>query len=200
MHPPPPLANHMLLDDPTPMQILRAWSPYGVLVLCVLLWGWKPLQTRLNVPTISFAWPWLHDAVLRMPPIVNAPAPYHAMFAFNWLGASGNGLHGGDTGFCVDAAPEPRKVSRRAADCCAPITVAGRGDDLGNGHRVRDELQRGYRDPGALHSPPPERPSRSSARCWDGSGSFLLVQTPPPTHSSATCRPLLRVGWDFLPY
>lgn len=89
LHPAPPLAEHLLTVDPTPTEIVRAWSPYGVLVLCVLLWGWKPLQTSLNIPTISFPWPWLHDAVLRMPPIVNAPSPYHAMFAFNWLAASG---------------------------------------------------------------------------------------------------------------
>jgi lactate permease len=89
LHPSPPVAGHMLLSEPTSFQVLRAWSPYGVLVLCVLLWGWKPLQTHLNVPTFSFPWPWLHDAVLRMPPIVSTPSPYHAIFAFNWLAASG---------------------------------------------------------------------------------------------------------------
>ena len=89
LHPAPPLANHVLLSDPTPAQVLRAWSPYGVLVLCVLLWGWKPLAMHLDIPTITFPWPWLHDAVLRMPPIVKAPSPYHAIFAFNWLAASG---------------------------------------------------------------------------------------------------------------
>jgi L-lactate transport len=89
LHPIPSLAGHALQTDPTAAQVLRAWSPYGVLVLCVLLWGWKPLQSSLNIPTISFPWPWLHDAVLRMPPIVNAPSPYHAIFAFNWLAASG---------------------------------------------------------------------------------------------------------------
>jgi lactate permease len=89
LHPSPPLAGHTLEADPTPAQIFRAWSPYGVLVLCVLLWGWKPLATHLDIPTITFPWPWLHDTVLRMPPIVKAPSPYHAIFAFNWLAASG---------------------------------------------------------------------------------------------------------------
>lgn len=89
LHPAPSIAGHALEYDPTMLQVLRAWSPYGVLVLCVLLWGWKPLQTSLNIPTISFPWPYLHDAVLRMPPIVGKPSPYHAIFAFNWLAASG---------------------------------------------------------------------------------------------------------------
>jgi L-lactate transport len=89
LHSTPSVAGHALQFDPTTPQVLRAWSPYGVLVLCVLLWGWKPLQTSLNIPTISFPWPWLHDTVLRMPPIVGKPSPYHAIFAFNWLAASG---------------------------------------------------------------------------------------------------------------
>jgi len=84
-----PVALHPSHPDPTPAQVFRAWSPYGVLVLCVLLWGWKPLAIHLDIPTITFPWPWLHDAVLRMPPIVKAPSPYHAIFAFNWLAASG---------------------------------------------------------------------------------------------------------------
>jgi len=89
LHPTPSIAGHTLQSDPTPAQVFRAWSPYGVLVLCVLLWGWKPLAMHLDIPTITFPWPWLHDAVLRMPPIVKAPSPYHAIFAFNWLAASG---------------------------------------------------------------------------------------------------------------
>jgi lactate permease len=71
------------------LEVLRAWTPYGFLVACVLLWGWGPLQPLLNLPTHTFNWPWLHDLVKLMPPIVSAPAPYHAVFKFNWFGASG---------------------------------------------------------------------------------------------------------------
>ena len=73
----------------TASEIAGAWAPYGILVACVLLWGWGPLQPLLTRPSMSFPWPGLHDLVMRVPPIVNAPAPYHAIFAFNWLAAAG---------------------------------------------------------------------------------------------------------------
>jgi L-lactate transport len=70
-------------------EVLYAWLPYAFLVLCVLLWGFKPFQGRLDLVNISFHWPMLHDFVLRMPPITKTPSPYHAIYNFNWLSASG---------------------------------------------------------------------------------------------------------------
>ena len=69
--------------------VLLAWMPYGLLVLCVLSWGWSPLQRIMNTYTIIARWPLLNDLVQRMPPIVSAPAPYHALFTFNWVSAAG---------------------------------------------------------------------------------------------------------------
>jgi lactate permease len=63
--------------------------PYALLVVCVLLWGWQPVQTLLNRFTLHLQWPFLHDAVRRMPPIASAPTPYHALFNFNLLSAAG---------------------------------------------------------------------------------------------------------------
>ena len=70
-------------------QVLYAWLPYGFLVMCVLLWGLKPVQAVLNTGSIVFPWPFLHDVVRRMPPIVAAPSAYHAIFNLNWFSASG---------------------------------------------------------------------------------------------------------------
>lgn len=72
-----------------PSQILNAWMPYAFLVLCVLLWGWAPVHHIFEKLTFTFPWPWLNDLVLRMPPIVPRPSPYHAVFNFNWMAASG---------------------------------------------------------------------------------------------------------------
>ena len=69
--------------------VLYAWLPYALLVLCVLLWGWLPVQSTLNKFTILLPWPFLHDVVHRMPPIVSAATPYHALFNLNWFSASG---------------------------------------------------------------------------------------------------------------
>jgi L-lactate permease len=73
----------------TASQLINAWLPYVFLVICVLLWGWTPIHAALESRTISFKWPLLHDVILRMPPIVSRPAPYHAVFSFDWFAASG---------------------------------------------------------------------------------------------------------------
>jgi L-lactate transport len=67
-----------------------AWAPYGLLVVFVLLWSYKPLVAVLNHATTTFAWPGLHNQVLRMPPAVARTVPYEAMYRFNWLTASGS--------------------------------------------------------------------------------------------------------------
>ncbi len=66
-----------------------AWLPYGLLVTCVLLWGWTPVRKMLDATTLVFHWPMLHNVVLRMPPIAKAPSPYPAGLTFNWLAAAG---------------------------------------------------------------------------------------------------------------
>ncbi len=69
--------------------VLRAWSPYLLLVGFVLLWGFGPVKALLERVTVSCAVPWLHDQVLRVPPVVNVAAPLAAVFKFNWLSAAG---------------------------------------------------------------------------------------------------------------
>src|ERR1700689_443334 len=46
---------------PSSGQILLAWSPYLLLVGCVLLWGYKPMQGPLNSVTVPIPWPGLHN-------------------------------------------------------------------------------------------------------------------------------------------
>jgi lactate permease len=60
-----------------------------LLVVFVLLWGYKPLQAELNKFNILVNWPGLHNLVQRMPPVVAKPAAYPAVFNFSWLSASG---------------------------------------------------------------------------------------------------------------
>jgi lactate permease len=63
--------------------------PYVFLVICVLLWGYKPFQNILNSVTHVFPWPLLHNSVLRTPPVVSTISPYAALYTLNWLSASG---------------------------------------------------------------------------------------------------------------
>ncbi len=70
-------------------EIALAWAPYALLVICVLTWGLKAVQQKLGAATLAFPWPGLHNAILRMPPVVGTPSGYAAAYTFNWLSASG---------------------------------------------------------------------------------------------------------------
>jgi L-lactate transport len=74
----------------SPREIAYAWMPYGLLVVFVLLWGYKPVQAMLNTVTSAVPWPHLHNLVQRMPPVVTKSSAYPAIFTLNWLSASGS--------------------------------------------------------------------------------------------------------------
>jgi len=69
--------------------LLLAWGPYILLVIFVLLWGLKPVQAQLNRVNVMIPWPWLHNEIQRMPPVVVRPSGYAAIFNLNWLSAAG---------------------------------------------------------------------------------------------------------------
>jgi L-lactate transport len=69
--------------------LLRAWSPYILLVIFVLLWGAAPVKAILDKATLVFSWPDLNGEIQRLPPVVPKGAPYPAKFTLNLLSASG---------------------------------------------------------------------------------------------------------------
>ncbi|HEV2352449.1 MAG TPA: lactate permease LctP family transporter [Terriglobia bacterium] len=69
--------------------IITAWSPYGLLVVLVLVWGLNSVQNWLNSATWVFDWPFLHNQVWRVPPVVTIASPYAAKYTFNSLSISG---------------------------------------------------------------------------------------------------------------
>jgi L-lactate transport len=72
-----------------PHALWKAWSPYLLLVVFVLFWGFKPMQLQLARLSLAFPWPGLHNLIQRMPPASAKPALYPAIYTFNWLSASG---------------------------------------------------------------------------------------------------------------
>lgn len=70
-------------------EVLHAWSPYLLLVACVLLWGYEPIAKMLAGTATKIEWPGLHNLTLRMPPVMTKETPYAAVFNFNFLAASG---------------------------------------------------------------------------------------------------------------
>jgi lactate permease len=88
--------------------VLRAWTPYLLVVVFVLLWGYAPFKKWLDgATTLRWAVPGLHDLVVRMPPVAKAAAPMPAIFLLNWLSAAGTAvlLAGVLGGFAVGLRP-----------------------------------------------------------------------------------------------
>jgi lactate permease len=79
----------------TGAQVAKAWMPFAILSLFVLLWGLPTIKTAMGrATTPAFAnggWdvPYLHKAVSRAQPVVLKTTPENAKFDFNWLTAVG---------------------------------------------------------------------------------------------------------------
>lgn len=89
-------------------QIARAWMPFAILSLIVLVWGLPSVKLAMNQATTpsfkvvmadgklrpgpaGWDWPYLHNKVLRTVPVVQNPTAEPARFDFNWLTATGTG-------------------------------------------------------------------------------------------------------------
>jgi lactate permease len=81
--------SHVAPKQHKASEVILAWAPYGLLVICVLLWGNPAVKTALNSVTKTIEWPGLHNLVTQTAPVTKADSPYAAKFAFNWLSASG---------------------------------------------------------------------------------------------------------------
>jgi lactate permease len=73
-------------------QIAKAWSPFIVLTVMVILWGLPGLAPLLDIPTIKVLVPGLDKVVIQGAPIVKAPIPMAALYKINWLSAAGTAL------------------------------------------------------------------------------------------------------------
>jgi lactate permease len=81
----------------TGAQIAKAWLPFAILSVFVLLWGLPSIKNAMGRATTpafkTGGWevPYLHKAVFRAPPVVAKPTAENAKFDFNWLTATGTG-------------------------------------------------------------------------------------------------------------
>jgi lactate permease len=81
----------------TGAQVAKAWLPFAILSIFVLLWGLpsvKGAMGRATTPAFKTGgWevPYLHKSVFRAQPVVMKPTAENARFDFNWLTATGTG-------------------------------------------------------------------------------------------------------------
>jgi lactate permease len=74
---------------PASMSFVKAWSPYLLLVVLVVVWGSGYTAPYLDAFTVRIGVPMLHNAIIRTPPVTATNAPYAAMYVFNWLSSAG---------------------------------------------------------------------------------------------------------------
>jgi lactate permease len=89
-------------------KVLKAWMPFAILSVFVLVWGLPRVKLAMNQATTPAfkvilpdgklrpgppGWdvPYLHNAVFRAAPVVAKPTPEAARYDFNWLSATGTG-------------------------------------------------------------------------------------------------------------
>jgi len=91
-----------------PGKVLKAWTPFAILSVFVLVWGLPSVKLAINKATTPAfrvvlpdgkprpgppGWdvPYLHNAVYRAAPVATKPTPEAARYDFNWLSATGTG-------------------------------------------------------------------------------------------------------------
>jgi lactate permease len=90
------LARKEVVRRYTGGQTAKAWMPFAILSLFVLMWGLPSIKNAMGQATTpafkTGGWevPYLHKAVSRALPVVAKPTPENAKFDFNWLTAVGS--------------------------------------------------------------------------------------------------------------
>ena len=73
--------------------VWRAWTPWLILSVIVFVWGLPSTKAWLDsLSVIRIPVPFLHQAVLRTPPVVADAHAENAIYAINWLSATGSGI------------------------------------------------------------------------------------------------------------
>jgi L-lactate transport len=79
-------------------QILKAWSPFIILTVIVVIWSVPPFKALfaaggvLNGTVLSFKIPGLHELVIRTLPVVAKDTPYPAIYNLDLISATGTGI------------------------------------------------------------------------------------------------------------
>ena len=77
----------------TGREVRQAWMPWIILSVIVFIWGLQQMKAFLDgISIFRFPVPELHNMVMRTPPVVAEARPEAAVFALNWLSATGSGI------------------------------------------------------------------------------------------------------------
>jgi lactate permease len=72
--------------------VLKAWSPFIILTVMVILWGIKPIAAALDAVSLKWLVPGLDKVITQVAPIVKQPTLLAALYKINYLSAAGTSL------------------------------------------------------------------------------------------------------------
>jgi lactate permease len=76
----------------TPLEVVRGWSPFIIASILIFVTGLPAISRHLNFDALRMPMPFLHDAVLKMPPVAPMPTPEDATVNLNFLAIPGTVL------------------------------------------------------------------------------------------------------------
>jgi lactate permease len=83
----------ILQRDASRNEIIWAWVPWVILSVIVAIWGTGWFKAIVNpIFTWSYPVPGLHNVIQKVAPIVAAPTPEPAVFAFTYMSYTGTGV------------------------------------------------------------------------------------------------------------
>jgi lactate permease len=72
--------------------ILKGWSPFALASVFIFLWGQPGFARNLQIPLLTFPTPWLHNVVIRTPPVTPVPTPEAASIDLNFFALPGTAV------------------------------------------------------------------------------------------------------------
>src|SRR6266516_2642283 len=74
-------------------EVVKAWIPWLILSVAVILWGTPQFKALLDgISIVRVPVTGVHNLIERMPPVVVKPTAEAAVYVFNWLSATGSGI------------------------------------------------------------------------------------------------------------
>jgi lactate permease len=73
-----------------PVDVFKGWSPFIVASVLIFVTGLPSVASSLNFDVLRIPMPFLHNAVLRMPPVAPVPTPEDATVNLNFVGIPGS--------------------------------------------------------------------------------------------------------------
>src|SRR5262245_43813079 len=92
--------------------VLKGWSPFLLASVFIFLWGQPGVKRYLSIPALRQPMPLLHQAVVRVPPVVPNPTPEDAFADLNLLATPGTAVRLGGVLAALLLGMSPARIVR----------------------------------------------------------------------------------------